>query len=100
MSLIGIQRNTHSNTQTGKETTLVQRAKNIVCDSPGLVDFAIGLVNSVLNLPEGQVRFLRNSNYRRFVKSLLLTQKFVGLAEITFWLVNANVASACSNGKP
>ena len=27
-------------------------------DSPGLVDFAIGLVNSVLNLPNGQVKFL------------------------------------------
>ena len=26
-------------------------------DSPGLVDFAIGLVNSVLNLPNGQVMF-------------------------------------------
>ena len=26
-------------------------------DSPGLVDFAIGLVNSVLNLPNGQVKF-------------------------------------------
>ena len=25
-------------------------------DSPGLVDFAIGLVNSVLNLPDGQVK--------------------------------------------
>ena len=26
-------------------------------DSPGLVDFAIGLVNSVFNLSEGQVMF-------------------------------------------
>ena len=26
-------------------------------DSPGLVDFAIGLVNSVFNSPEGQVMF-------------------------------------------
>ena len=31
-----------------------QRAKNLVSDSPGLVDFAIGLVNSVLNLPDRQ----------------------------------------------
>ena len=30
-----------------------QRAKKVVSDSPGLVDFAIGLVNSVLNLPDG-----------------------------------------------
>ena len=33
-----------------------QRAKNLVSDSPGLVDFAIGLVNSVFNLPDGQVK--------------------------------------------
>ena len=26
-------------------------------DSPGLMDFAIGLVNSVLNLPDGQAKF-------------------------------------------
>ena len=26
-------------------------------DSPGLVDFAFGLVNSVLNLPKEQVKF-------------------------------------------
>ena len=34
-----------------------QRAKKVVSDSPGLVDFAIGLVNSVFNLPHGQVMF-------------------------------------------
>ena len=33
-----------------------QRAKKVVSDSPGLVHFAIGLVNSVLNLPDGQVK--------------------------------------------
>ena len=38
---------------------LPQRAKKVVSDSPGLVDFAIGLVNSVLNLPDGQVKSLR-----------------------------------------
>ena len=36
---------------------LVQRAKKVVSDSPGLVDFAIGLVFFVLNLPDGQVLF-------------------------------------------
>ena len=29
----------------------------MVSGSPGLVDFATGLVNSVLNLPNGQVNF-------------------------------------------
>ena len=34
-----------------------QRAKKVVSDSVGLVDFAIGLVIFVLNLPDGQVLF-------------------------------------------
>ena len=34
-----------------------QRAKIVMSDIPGLVDFAIGLVILVLNLPEGQVLF-------------------------------------------
>ena len=41
----------------GDETDKTQRAKKVVSDSPGLVDFAIGLVNSVFNLPNGQVMF-------------------------------------------
>ena len=35
----------------------VQRAKKVVSNSPGLVNFAVGLVNSVFNLPDGQVMF-------------------------------------------
>ena len=35
-----------------------ERAKKVVSDSQGLVDFAIGLVNSVINLPDGQVMFV------------------------------------------
>ena len=31
----------------------VQCAKKVVSDSPGLVDFATGLMNSVLNTPDG-----------------------------------------------
>ena len=36
----------------------LQCAKKVVSDNLGLVDFAVRLVNSVLNLPEGQVIFL------------------------------------------
>ena len=36
---------------------IYQPAKKVVSDSAGLVDFAIRLVNSVLNLPDGQVLF-------------------------------------------
>jgi len=35
----------------------VQHAKKVVSDGPGLVDFAIELVNSVFNLPDRQVMF-------------------------------------------
>ena len=35
----------------------MQHAEKVVSDSLGLVDFAIGLVNSFLNLPNGQVKF-------------------------------------------
>ena len=52
-----------------------QRAKKVVSDSPGLVDFAIGLVNSVFYWPNGQVIFggkfkLQNN------KSILLIKIF------------------------
>ena len=35
----------------------IQHAKKVVSDSLRLVDFAIGLVNYVFNLPDGQVMF-------------------------------------------
>ena len=38
--------------------TCLQCVKKVVADSQGLVDFAIGLVIFVLNLPNGQVLFL------------------------------------------
>ena len=41
--------------------------KRVVSSSPGLVDFAIGLVNSVLNLCDGQMNFLENLHHRRIV---------------------------------
>ena len=45
------------------------RAKKVMSTSLGLVDFAIGLVNPVLNLPDRQVKvFLQYSNYKRMLK--------------------------------
>ena len=65
--------------------------KKVVSDSPGRVDFVIGLVNSVFNLPDGQVFFLRNSNNRRTLRSIiLLVKKLLGLVEMTSGLVNAS----------
>ena len=34
-----------------------QHAKKVMSDSPWLVDFVVGLVNFVLNLPDRQVKF-------------------------------------------
>ena len=42
-----------------------QRAKKLVSDSLGPVDFALGLVNSVLNLPYGQVMFFEEFKLKK-----------------------------------
>ena len=47
----------------------IQRAKKVLSDNPGLVDFALALVNFVLRLLYGQVKFFENSSYRRTVES-------------------------------
>ena len=46
-----------------KNRVPIQHAKKVMSDSPGLADFAIGLVNPVLN----RSIFGGNSNYRRTV---------------------------------
>ena len=46
-----------------KNYIITQRAKKVVSDSSGLVDFAIGLVNSVFNLPKGQVMFFEEFEF-------------------------------------
>ena len=61
-----------------------------MCDWAGLVDFAIGLVNSVLNLPNGHVKYFEEFIDRRTVKSILLIKTFWGLVEMTFGLVTAS----------
>ena len=40
-----------------------QRAKKVASDSPGLADFATGLVIFVLNLPDGQVLFFEEEGF-------------------------------------
>ena len=59
-------------------TLMKQHANKVMSDSPGLVDFAIGLVYSVLNLSEKQKDFFGNSkiNYRKTVISFDHKQYF------------------------
>ena len=56
----------------------LQRAKKVVSDSLGLVDFAVGLANSVLNLPNGQVMFLGETQITEELLSILLINFFSG----------------------
>ena len=63
--------------------------KKVVSDSPGLVDFAFGPVNSVLNLPNLQVMFFEEFKLKKNCELVLLINKLLGLVEMTFGLVNA-----------
>ena len=64
-----------------------QRAKKVVCDSPGLVDFAIGLVNSVINLPDRQVKFFEEFKLQKNCEINVLIKTFLGLAGMMLGLV-------------
>ena len=55
-----------------------QRAKKVVSDSPGLVDFAIRLVNSVFNLPNGQVMFFEEFESQKNCETNSARQKAFG----------------------
>ena len=59
-------------------------------DSLGLVDFAIGLVNSVINLPDGQVNFFGEFKLQMNCEINLLIKTFLRLAEMIFGLVNVS----------
>ena len=47
-------------------------------DSPWLVDFAIGLVNSVFNLPDGQVMFFEEFDEQKNCEINSASQKVFG----------------------
>ena len=68
----------------------MQRSKKVVPDSPGLVDFAIGLVNSVINLPNGQVKVFKEFKLQKNREINLLVTTFLGLVKMMFGLVNVS----------
>ena len=67
----------------------IQRAKKVLSDSPGLLDFVIGLVNCVRDLPDGQVEYFEEFNLQKNCE-IQLIKKFLGLVEMTFGQVNAS----------
>ena len=60
-----------------------QRAKKVVSDSPGLVDFAIGLVNS-------EVKFFEKFKLQKNCEINLLMKTTLGLVKMMFGLVNVS----------
>ena len=46
---------------------------------PGASDFATGLVNSVINLPDGQVKFFEEFKLQKYCEINLLIKTFLGL---------------------
>ena len=65
--------------------TLTQHAKKVVSDSLGLVDFAIGLVFFVLNLPDGQVLFFGEVQITEGLLSILPIKKGFGDSWNDLW---------------
>ena len=50
----------------------------------------MGLVNSVINLPDGQVNFFEKFKLQKNCEINLLIKMFWGLVEMIFGLVNVN----------
>ena len=68
--------------QTSLQLTVRLSVQRVISYSPGLVDFAIGQVNSVLNLLDGLVKFFwGNSNSRRTVINPACQEFFGGLLQ-------------------
>ena len=54
------------------------------------MDFAIGLANSVINLPDGQVKSFAEFKLQKNCEINLLIKTFLGLVEMMFGLVNVS----------
>ena len=68
-----------------------QHAKKVMSNSPGLVNFAIALVNSpVIALLDGQVIFLEEFKLQKNSEINLNIKTFFGLVEMMFGLVNVS----------
>ena len=68
----------------------MQRAKKVVSDSPGIVDFAIARASSVINLPDRQVKVSEEFKLQKYCQINLLIKTFLGLVEMMFGLVNVS----------
>ena len=68
----------HKEHFTGETSMPQQCTKKFLSNSLGLVDFAIGLVNSVLNLPDGQVKYFAEFNSQKNYEINSAPKKMLG----------------------
>ena len=78
----------HSGHCFGPNIQANQRARIVVSDNPRLVDFAFEQVNSVLNLPDGQVNFFLKFKLPKNCNKSCSSKFIFGLVEMTFGLVH------------
>ena len=67
-----------------------QRANKVVYGIPGLVDSAIGLMNSLINLPDGLVKCFEEFRLQKNCEINLLIKTFLRLVEMMFGLVKVS----------
>ena len=70
-------------------TACKQCAKKVVSDSPGLVDFAVGLVFLFLTCPMGKCCFLGKFKLQKDCYQSCQSKGFFGLIEMTCGLLHA-----------
>ena len=66
-------------------------AKKVISDSAGMVSFGIGLVHSVLNLPDGLVKFFGMRQITEELQSVLLVKNFFRLFKMAVGLVSNHI---------
>ena len=85
LSLLGVQ---NKDLCAALQTVLIRVSYRLHARYLGLVDFAIGLVNSVINLANGQVEFFEEFKLQKNCEINLLIKTFLGLVEMLFGLMN------------
>ena len=80
--------NDHLNHDIFIKIFITQAYKEVVTDSPRLADFAVGLVNLILHLPNGQVKVLVECFFEEINLIRRICENFFGLVKIASWLVH------------
>ena len=83
-------KNYHFGLKSKPKAQNLQHAKKVMSDSAGVVDFAFGLVNTALNLPNGQVNFFGKFKLQKGGNQSCWSKRVLELIEMTCGLVHAS----------